>query len=273
MKPVHFITYGDFFYHSARERIAKEAKRLGIFTSIQIVNPDLLSPDFRHEFQDVLKSTKGGGYWIWKPHIILQKLHQINDDEFLIYCDAGCTVNSNGKKRLEEYLDLVFNHPSGILSFQMDYPESSFTTNQTFLALDRIIRETDKDKTDNTDFNSKDLYGNSGQYVAGILIMRKCPNVLKIFNRFFDLIRTDHALITDFYNDTNSCLIHHRHDQSILSLLRKHYGSIVLPDETYNENFKDIRTKYVPFLATRRFDTTEQRMKHKIQDAKRRTRK
>ena len=42
-------------------------------------------------------------------------------------------------------------------------------------------------------------------------------------------------LVTDHYNKMEQCseFKDNRHDQSILSLVRKKHGSIVLPDETY----------------------------------------
>ena len=39
-----------------------------------------------------VKQPRGGGYWIWKSHII-KKINEINDNDILIYLDAGCSIN------------------------------------------------------------------------------------------------------------------------------------------------------------------------------------
>ena len=44
-------------------------------------------------------------------------------------------------------------------------------------------------------------------------------------------------------------IINHRHDQSILGILRKKYKSLVIRDETWAEDFRTL--SHVPILATR----------------------
>ena len=56
---------------------------------------------------------KGGGYWIWKHHIIENMLNEMAPNDILIYCDAGASLNLNYKalKRFNEYIyleDTVF---------------------------------------------------------------------------------------------------------------------------------------------------------------------
>ena len=50
----------------------------------------------------------------------------------------------------------------------------------------------------------------------------------------------------------DSGFIDHRHDQSLFSLLRKKYGTISIPDETYSENWSDSNIKNKPIHATRK---------------------
>ena len=39
--------------------------------------------------------------------IIKQSLLDISENDILIYCDAGCKINLKGKKRFDEYIDLL----------------------------------------------------------------------------------------------------------------------------------------------------------------------
>ena len=53
----------------------------------------------------------------------------MNNNDILIYCDAGCKINVEGKDRLFEYVDML-NHNKdnyGILSFQLEFKERMYT--------------------------------------------------------------------------------------------------------------------------------------------------
>ena len=58
---------------------------------------------------------------------------RIDDNDFLVYLDAGCHINKFGKKRLIEYFEKFENNDYGILSFQMhNQPEKFWTTKEIF---------------------------------------------------------------------------------------------------------------------------------------------
>ena len=63
----------------------------------------------------------------------------------------------------------------------------------------------------------------------------------------------DNKLVTDYYNNTqHEYFRDHRHDQSILSVVRKILGSEVIPnDETYFKPFGNEESWKYPFWATR----------------------
>ena len=235
---LHLISFGDKKYIKAKHRIYNEAFNTHWFYSIKCYGLEDLSISFRNEFKSILSMKRGGGYWIWKFDIILNKLEEINDGEFLIYIDSGCTVNANGTKRLEEYVEMIKNSKSKIISFQMGHKENVWTTKQIFHSFG--IPENDPIET-------------SGQYIATIIIMQKCEAVINIFNDCLDKIRKNPLIITDHYNkNQRQCFKDNRHDQSILSVARKIHGSIVIPDETYILNFNSETMQKIPFLATRK---------------------
>lgn len=234
---LHLISYGDKKFIKAKHRIYNEAFNTHWFYSIKCYGLEDLSVSFRKEFKSILTMKRGGGYWIWKFDIILNKLDEINDGEFLIYVDSGCSVNANGTKRLEEYIEMIKNSKNKIISFQMDHQENIWTTKQVF---------------DSFGISENDLIETSGQYMATILIMQKCDAVINIFKNCLNKIRKDPLIITDYYNSNQTkCFKDNRHDQSILSVARKIHGSIVIPDETYSLDFNSETMQKIPFLATR----------------------
>lgn len=232
---IHFISYGDEKYENSKKRIYNEAIETGWFTSVEIFDKIKLSKSFCEDFKYILKYERGGGYWIWKFDIILNKLYQINDGDFLIYLDCGCSINKNGYNRFKEYIKLIKSNQYKIISFQTDHNEYKYTTKQIFDAF-------------NVSQNSEITL--TKQFVGGILIMQKCVDVINLFNDCINTLRKYPYIITDKYNNAQQTIfIDNRHDQSIMSVARKIHGSIVIPNET--EIAPDYNINNYPFLATR----------------------
>jgi hypothetical protein len=120
----------------------------------------------------------------------------------------------------------------------MEHPEKNYTTNQIFNYF-------------NVNNNSSII--ESGQILATVVIMKKSKHLLNILNDFYKAISEDKLLITDYYNTINQekHFKDNRHDQSILSVLRKIHGSIILTDETYIVPFGGKESLKYPFWATR----------------------
>lgn len=235
---IHLITYADNKFKNSALRLYDEAKNTNWFNTIEIYNPEKLTPEFKYKYHDILSMKRGGGYWIWKYDIISQKLKQINENDILIYLDAGCIINKHGRQRFDEYIDILYNNDNGILSFQTEHLEKKYTTKEIF----NFFNVSDNEQ----------IY-NSGQLVGGILIMKKNKSLIQQIERFNDIIENDKLLITDHYNNTQHVyFIDNRHDQSILSIIRKMYNPILLKDETYFIKFGSKNSLTYPFWATRK---------------------
>ena len=76
----------------------------------------------------------------------------------------------------------------------------------------------------------------SGQYLGGILIMKKNKHLINLLKIYEKCIDDNPLLITDIYNNKNQHpeFLDNRHDQSISSVLRKIHGSeVIVGDESY----------------------------------------
>ena len=85
--------------------------------------------------------------------------------------------------------------------------------------------------------------------------MKNTDKMMKLINECINVIHKDQLMITDHYNKIGQYndFIDNRHDQSILSLVRKKYGSIVIEkDETYFKPFGNKESLQYPFWATRK---------------------
>ena len=74
---------------------------------------------------------------------------------------------------------------------------------------------------------------------------------IRIINEYYEIAVNHSDLFSDVYNDYNRQpeFRDHRHDQSILGFVRKKYGTVVIPDETFAADFNDIA--HVPVIAAR----------------------
>jgi len=234
---IHFVTYGNEMYNNSKKRLYKESTNSGWFDTIHIYGPKNLSDSFKTEFGDILKKLRGAGYWIWKFDIIKQQLTKMVNNDILIYMDAGCSINIKGKTRFNEYIDMLNNSSESIISFQCKGAiENRFTIKELFHHFNMNVNN------------------NLKQFVGGVLIMKKTDKMMKMINECINVLRTDHLLVTDHYNKLGQCsdFIDNRHDQSILSLVRKKYGSIILTDETWFIPFGNKESMQYPFWATRK---------------------
>ena len=238
---VHLITYGNNKYSESKNRIIKEGIDTNWFDTITIYSPNDLDKKFKNNFNKILKLRRGGGYWIWKPYFINKKLNEINDNEILVYLDCGCTINKKGENRFYEYIDMLNNSDRGIISFELGPDEKKASVKEIFEHF-------------NVDINGN--IANSKQFIAGICIFKKNKNSLKSVKTFYETLLKNRLLFTDYYNDMNknNFFIFNRHDQSIFSIIRKLFGSIILKDETYlvfGGKFGSKKSLKYPFWATR----------------------
>lgn len=234
---IHFITYGDDKYKNSRLRLISQAKKSNWFDTITEYTPDTLSEEFKNKHSTILTQSRGGGYWIWKPYIIKSKMDTIDENDIIIYMDAGSTINLYGENRFKQYIEMVKQDKSGMISFQLPHAENKYTISQIFDLY-------------NTDISKRE----SGQYLAGILIMKKNKNTYHKVEQWFNTLLIDHKLFTDYYNifQNYNYFVDNRHDQSVFSVIRKNDdNTIVLNDETYFTPFGNKESMQYPFWATR----------------------
>jgi hypothetical protein len=107
----YFINYASNGFLNSQIEGIRTAKLLGFETyAYSESNIDL---EFKSKNKNIIEKKRGGGYWIWKPYIILDMLNKINDSDYLIYMDSGANLIGNPQK----YLEMIDD--KGILSFSM----------------------------------------------------------------------------------------------------------------------------------------------------------
>ena len=53
----------------------------------------LVTTDFYKDNQSILDEERGGGWWVWKPYVILDALSKVEEGDYVLYCDCGDMVS------------------------------------------------------------------------------------------------------------------------------------------------------------------------------------
>jgi|GEM_PF-1369069 len=228
------ITYGDRNFKNQKKRILKSALQFG-FMTIQIYGPKDISMEFKKNTTPYIKAKRGGGYWLWKAYIIHKVFQEIENGDIVLYLDAGFHINQNGKKRFNEYIKFM-DLNKGILSFSLKgLVELEWTNLETLKYFN---------------LNETNEIVRLEQLIAGILMFRKNKVTSELIKDFYDIALKNPNLFSDEFNyGINETFKEHRHDQSILSILRKKYNINSLQDETWDNDFNNLN--HTPFHALR----------------------
>jgi len=238
---IHFLTYGDSGkYHTSKKHIVNLAKISNIFDESIGYSRKNLDEKFLNDYSDILKIKRGGGLYIWKQRIIYNHLKSMNKNDLIFYSDAGSSFNPHGRKRFLEYIDLLNDSIYGNLRFEnkKEHVEMYWTTKELFNYF-------------NLDINS--VHARTPQLMGGHLLFQNNEHTSEFFEIFFKTILDDPNLVSDYYTHNQiEGFNENRHDQSIMSLISKLSGSVILENETFFEKQSQIQYQY-PILSVRNY--------------------
>lgn len=155
---LHLLTFSSKGY-SNPDRFLRQAKQSGFFDTVSVFSNDDIAPLVSAKpLHFLLWRKKGFGFWIWKPRVILRKLTEISENDFLIYLDQGFHIQPSGRDCLTGYLEILERSKNwiGVFSAGDSYRPEFFVRKQA------VMR------------HNPNFYESSfGEYVyAGILIVK-----------------------------------------------------------------------------------------------------
>lgn len=216
------VTFGDGArrYRAAANRLGRQAQSSGWFDAVWAIDDISRYPEFHEAHRRILNSdTRGFGYWIWKPYLLVQAARAGFDH--VVYADAGCVLNvrDRANARLDELLQMADERP--LLAMGTGHSESRYTKRATWehfgLNADQLADE---------------------QVGATILIMRS-REALDLVTAYLEAcIVDDYRLVDDSPSGKRELcdFTAHRHDQSVLSCLMKGESIKPIADESYFPN-------------------------------------
>lgn len=231
----YLISYGDDAYASQKIFFRETAVSSSFFDDVVIFTPNDIDPLFAFQAKTARERPRGGGYWIWKPYFVKKAFDRMDDNDVLVYCDAGCMINSNGWQRFEQYISILEKSDLGIIGFELPHQEIEYTKKEVF---------------DYFDVDAEIIKSN--QIMATVFLLKKCDHTRALIDEWYTIACHNPSLFTDELDGFIQYpeFIDHRHDQSIWSVIRKIRGAVIIPDETYFLDFLREGQGF-PFWATR----------------------
>jgi hypothetical protein len=208
------VNYSHNSHYYSQINNSKSGKEIGGFDEIMSYKFEDLDVDFTNKNKHILSQSRGAGYWIWKPHIILKTLSMVDDGDIVFYCDSGITFI----RPIDELINILDETEEKLLLFDLvSHLNKQWTKRDCFHYI-------------GLDFEP---YLSQSQLLASYIIMRKNKFVVDFMNEWLKFSE-DYRIITDSMNECGlpnyEEFVDHRHDQSILSLLGRKYNIKNIPD-------------------------------------------
>lgn len=214
---ISFVTFADGRYKPTLARIRAEAISMNLFDSIFIWSEDNFDNEYANKFFSQKRDKAiGFGYWCWKSWAIKNALDKIGFGEYLIYCDAGCSLQAQAANVLLEYCNNLEGELD-IIAFQQSWLEKQYDTEDIFDAFD---------------IKKDSPVRNLEQFFAGTIILKKTLQSCDLIESWYQFCNDNYVVLSNENpvkaNDEE--FISSRYDQSVLSLLLHSYNGKVVYD-------------------------------------------
>lgn len=201
---IHLCVYSNAKYKVPRKALINLAESSGIFESIFEYDREWLEKtQFYSENTQILEDqeSKGDGWCLWKPFVILESMKKIQTGDVLLYMDSSDTFFGDFGNFLRNYF-----RENDILLTRGGNKNSEFTRRDTFFYMGCDRPE----------------YWNHSQVEAGVIGIKKCEKSLNFLEEYLRYCRDPRIIM----GGKNECglenlpgYIDHRYDQSVLSIL------------------------------------------------------
>ena len=189
---------------------------IGGFDVCLAFNEKAIDYEFAMKNCKILTSAIGGGYWMWKPYIILRTLLAMDDGDFLFYLDSGAKFVKNFENSV---LCKMAELKQDIAVFSVGLPENAYTKEEAFVLMDC-----------NTD-TCKNTWQRSGTFS----MFRKSTKSVRFVSEWLTyaqdwrIISNEPSGLFQSSETNGHSYKPHRNDQSILSLLSKKWNLDLWP--------------------------------------------
>lgn len=197
--------YADNNYKSFQDRLVAMNAKERQFDDVYAYDRDWLEDtDFYRANKKLLDEKRGGGYWAWKPYVILDSLKSMDEGDVLLYMDSADVFMSGVREFLLKELTNNYMLLTEGWNVQKDW-----TKRDCFKLMDCDGAE----------------YWDAFQVEAGVVAVKNCAKSRKILKEWLDWCCVAEVVNDDASKTPNhETFVEHRHDQSILTNLKVLYN-------------------------------------------------
>jgi len=212
----HFITFAtpNGSYLKDANALCASAMTVAKFDTALIGGIPSLDPLFKTQNAHILQHSKGAGYWLWKPFVILKRLTELQDGDVLCYCDSSYRFLSDVRKIADEWLndgDIGACHNKPNDPKWKEHTDHKYTKHDTF-----VLMKVPSGK-------ERELIKSTLQAWGGFVLLRKSNDSMAFVREWLH-----YAQNAQIITDNRSVMgkealgfLENRHDQSIYSILLK----------------------------------------------------
>ncbi len=190
-------------FYKRQKKQNESALKFGIDEVFSYTDDMLRQTEFYKKNKEIFSHRKGGGYWVWKPYILLEVMKKMNYGDILFYASSGAEIISD----ITPLVELC--KKNGIVFFNGNYQNKFYTKRDCFILMGCDTKQ----------------YWETYQVMSGYEVYMKNERSIQFLKEFLKF-----AQIPQVINDEASIAKNfhgfkgHRHDQSILSNLVVKYG-------------------------------------------------
>ena len=227
MKKIH-ISFGDEQYRRSLDLLGKTTLANGSDEFVDYTQTWLYSTEFYLASKTnkyILNQSRGAGFWMWKPFIILEAFKTLENGDVVLYSDAG--LNVIGK--LDPLYKIAQSDSNGgKILFKLPAVGVDAHLAKTWTKRDCFILMGCNEKK----------YWEADMSNGAISLWRKTDENTVFLNEWLKRLRNP-QIVTDSENIhgvNDISFIDHRHDQSVLTILATKYNFELFRDPTQYGN-------------------------------------
>lgn len=203
------VNYADEKFVKQQKLNTKTAYHRGKVDRVIEYSPNDIDVDFYRLNSRIFSNSRGAGLWLWKPYIINKAMGEINEGDYLFYCDSGAYFVGD----IHKLVGTMEANEIDIMPFEIPMLEIEWTKSEVF---------------DIMDYHQLD----NNQICGGYILFKKTINSIHFIEHWLSLCQDERLISPEQFTTVENYenFIAHREDQSILSILCRKYTLQVFRD-------------------------------------------
>src|SRR6185369_15940661 len=83
------VSFATRSFRRPQLRLARSAARCGVTRHRAWSDDEFRRTTFAKQHAEISSHERGGGYWLWKPYVVLDALESVREGELVLYSDVS----------------------------------------------------------------------------------------------------------------------------------------------------------------------------------------